>query len=87
MRISFYTSFAVVMEIVFVSNKVRLMVYDTAIMFWLQVSRSSERVWLGNVWSTVRVPVAVRVKGLWWTAQPEDWMKYLRTYQCTQQSC
>jgi hypothetical protein len=87
MRISFYANFTVVMENVFVSNKVRLMVYDTAIVFWLQVLRSSARVWLGNVWSTVRVPMAVHVKGLWWTAQLEDWRRYLRTYQCTQQSC
>jgi hypothetical protein len=72
MRISLYPSVAVVMKIVCVSSKVHIMMYDAAIVFWLQVSRSSEHVWLGNVLLTVRVPVAVRVKGLWWTAQRGD---------------
>ena len=49
MRIYLYPSFAVVMEIVCVSSKVRLVMYVAAILFGLQASRSSERVWLGNV--------------------------------------
>ena len=60
------------MEIVYVSNKLQFIMYEAAILFWLQVSRSSEHVWLGNVLSTVHAPVAVPVKGLWWTAQLED---------------
>jgi hypothetical protein len=49
MSISLYPSVAVLMAFVCVGNKVRIMMYDGAIVFWLQVSRSSERVWLGNV--------------------------------------
>jgi len=49
MRISLYPSFGVVMGIVCVSSEVHLMMYDAAVVFWSQASRSSERVWLGNV--------------------------------------
>ena len=59
-------------ELFCVNKEVHHVMYDAAIMFWLQVSRSSGRVWLVNALLTVRVPLAVHVKGLWWTAQVKD---------------